>query len=54
LVAGKNFGQLPALTVPLGIIASIAFALARSLSPGTRLTIMAAGTVVFLLLGLLL
>jgi uncharacterized membrane protein YjjP (DUF1212 family) len=54
LVARKNFGQLPALTVPLCIIASIIFALMRSLSPGTRLTTMAAGTIVFLLLGRLL
>jgi hypothetical protein len=40
LVAGRNFGQLPALTVPLCLIASIVFALSRSFTPGTRLTIM--------------
>jgi hypothetical protein len=51
LVAGRNFGQLPALTVPLCLIASIIFALSRSFTPGMRLTIMLIGTGVFVLLG---
>jgi hypothetical protein len=50
LTSGR-IGQLPALTVPLAIIASIVFALSSSLTPGTRLTILVVGTGVFLLLG---
>lgn len=49
VLAGSSFGQLPAATVPLGIVASLVFALWPSLSPRTRLTVMAAGTVLFLL-----
>jgi ABC-type sulfate transport system permease subunit len=51
LVAGRNFGQLPALTVLLGLVASIAFAVSPILTPGKRLTIMLVGTGVFLILG---
>jgi hypothetical protein len=51
LIAGRNFGQLPALTVPLCLIASIIFALSRSFTPVMRLTIMLVGTGVFILLG---
>jgi len=51
LIAGKNFGQLPAATVPAGIIAALVFALWPSFQPRTRLVVMAAGTAVFLLLG---
>jgi hypothetical protein len=50
LVAGRNFGQLPALTVPLGIIASIAFAASSLVRPLTRLLIMVVGTIGFVLL----
>jgi len=53
LIAGPNFGQLPAGTVPLSIVASIAFALWPSLSPTIRFVAMAAGTVAFILLGYL-
>jgi len=42
----------PALTVPLGIIAAIAFALLPMLSAPKRLLIMAAGTALFVLLSL--
>jgi len=52
LLAGPSFGQLPALTVPLGIIAAIAFALLPMLSAPKRLLIMAAGTALFVLLSL--
>jgi len=52
LLAGSSFGQLPALTVPLGIIAAIAFALLPALSAPKRLLIMVAGTTLFILLGL--
>jgi hypothetical protein len=50
LIAGKNFGQLPALTVPLAIIGSIIFAFSPSFTPGMRLAIMLVGTGVFLIL----
>jgi hypothetical protein len=52
LLAGPDFGQLPALTVPLGIIAAIVFALLPLLSARKRLLIMVAGTGLFILLGL--
>jgi hypothetical protein len=50
LLAGSDFGQLPALTVPLGIIAAIVFALLPLLSARKRLLIMVAGTGLFILL----
>ena len=50
LVAGRDFGQLPALTVPVGIIAGIAFALSPLLSAGKRFMIMVGGTVLFIVL----
>ena len=51
LIAGRDFGQLPALTVLVGLAASIAFAVSSILTPAIRLVIMLAGTVVFLILG---
>jgi hypothetical protein len=51
LIAGGNFGQLPALTVPLGIVAAVVFALSPIGRPATRLAIMIVGTGIFLLLG---
>lgn len=51
LIAGPDFGQLPALTVPFGIFAAIVFALLPVASPRARLTIMAVGTAIFLVLG---
>jgi hypothetical protein len=53
LIAGPNFGQLPAGTVPLAIVASIAFALAPSVAVTTRFLVMAAGTLGFVVLGYL-
>ena len=50
VIAGKNIGQLPVATVPLGIIASIAFALWPSISPSKRLSVMFFGSVVFIAL----
>jgi hypothetical protein len=50
LLAGPDFGQLPAATVPLGILGSIAFALMPLFKPKTRLAVMAGGTVVFILI----
>jgi hypothetical protein len=52
MLAGRDFGQLPALTVPLGIIAAIIFALLPLLSARRRLLIMVAGTGLFILLNL--
>jgi len=50
LIAGKNFGQLPAGTVPLGIIAAVTFALWPSLKVTTRFTVMLGGGAAFILL----
>lgn len=50
LLAGPDFGQLPAVTVPLGILASIAFALTPVFEPRTRLAVMAGGTMLFILI----
>ena len=47
LIGGRNFGQLPALTVPLGIIAAIVFALWPSFKASTRFKVMLAGSVAF-------
>ena len=52
LVAGPNFGQLPILTVPIGLIVSIAFALLPILTAGTRLAILAVGAAAFIVLGM--
>lgn len=49
VLAGSSFGQLPAVTVPLGIVASLVFALWPSLTPRTRLTVLVAGTILFFL-----
>jgi len=49
IIAGKNFGQLPAATVPLSIIAAVAFALSSSLRISTRFTVMLVGTTAFVL-----
>ena len=51
LVAGKEFGQLPAATVPLGILAALVFALWPSIAPGTRLKVLSIGTFIVVLLG---
>jgi hypothetical protein len=49
LIAGKNFGQLPAGTVPLGIIAAVVFALWSSIKLTTRFTVMLVGSAAFIL-----
>jgi hypothetical protein len=51
LIAGKNFGQLPAATVPAGIIAALIFALWPSFKPSTRFKVMLGGSVAFIVLG---
>ena len=52
LLAGPDFAQLPALTVPLGFIAAIVFALLPLLSARKRLLMMVGGTGLFILLNL--
>jgi len=52
LAAGPDFGQLPVLTVPVSILASIVFALLPVLSAAKRLMIMVIGTGLFILIGL--
>jgi hypothetical protein len=54
LVAGPNFGQLPIMTVPLGITAAIVFALVPAWSAWTRLAIMVVGTGVLVALSAIL
>ncbi len=54
VVSGPHFGQLPAMTVPLGIVAAIGFARSSRFTPGRRLAIMVVGTVAIFLLGSLL
>jgi hypothetical protein len=49
LIAGKNFGQLPAATVSLGIIVAMIFAFWSSVKLSTRFTVMLVGTVAFIL-----
>lgn len=54
VLAGRNFGQLPAATVPLSIVAALVFALWPSVDPGTRLGAMVAGAALFFLFAWLL
>jgi hypothetical protein len=49
LIAGKNFGQLPAGTVPLGIIAAVVLALWSSIKLTTRFMVMLVGSTAFIL-----
>jgi len=51
VIAGKDFGQLPIMTVPLGILAALVFALWPSVKPGKRLAILVAGAIVFIVIG---
>jgi len=46
-MAGSNFGQLPAATIPIAIVAAIVFALWPSLKPSTRLAVLLVGTATF-------
>ena len=50
LIAGKNFGQLPVATVPLGLIAAVAFALWSRVKDTTRFTVLLVGTAAFVFL----
>jgi hypothetical protein len=46
LAGGLSFGQAPLLTVPLGLLAAMAFALVPILPARTRFTIMAVAAIV--------
>ena len=48
VIAGKNFGQLPVATVPLGIVAALVFAVAPFMDASKRLKIMLGGTLIFI------
>jgi len=52
-IAGRNFGQLPALTVPLGMAAALIFALWPSLPPSIRFKVMLCACGMFIVLGML-
>ena len=39
-IVGHDVGALPVLTIPLGIVSSITFALVRIAAPATRLVIL--------------
>ena len=49
-LAGREFGQLPVLTVPLGILAAVVFALWPTVKATTRLKTLLGGTLIFVLL----
>ena len=49
-IAGPDFGQLPAGTVPIALVGSIVFAVQPSISAKTRFTVMAVGTAAFVFL----
>jgi hypothetical protein len=51
-MAGPMIGQLPMLTIPIATIASIVFALVPWLSARARFAVMAAGTILFVLIAL--
>jgi hypothetical protein len=48
VIAGKNFGQLPVATVPLGIVVALIFAFWPSVKPSTRLKVLLGGSVAFI------
>lgn len=50
LAIGRDVGVLPALTIPFGVIGSVVFALSSIATPLMRLSILATGTVLFLIL----
>jgi hypothetical protein len=52
-IAGKDFGQLPAGTVPIALMASTAFAVWPAIPAKIRCAVMAAGTAFFVLISLI-
>jgi hypothetical protein len=51
LIAGREFGQLPVLTVPVGLVAGIVFALMPVLTTAKRIAIMVISTLTLAALG---
>lgn len=52
-IGGTDFGQLPALTVPFGILVALVFAVLPFIALETRVKVLAGGTIFFVLLALL-
>jgi hypothetical protein len=52
LVAGADFGQLPAFTVPVGILVALVFAVVPVLALERRVQALGVGTVLFVLLAM--
>ena len=48
LIAGREFGQLPAATIPLGLLGGLGLAFWPTIKPVTRLKLLTVGTFVFL------
>jgi len=49
LLIGRDFGVFPVITIPLGWIAAVTFALMSRINPAVRLGVLAAGCVVLFL-----
>lgn len=49
LIVGRDFGVFPIVTIPLGWIAAVTFALMSRINPGVRLGVLTAGCVVLFL-----
>jgi hypothetical protein len=50
VLAGRDFGQLPILTVPLGLVGAIVFAVTPLTPARRRLMILLAGDAIFFVL----
>ena len=46
VVLGRDFGVFPVITIPLGLIAAVTFALMSRINPSLRLAVLAGGSVV--------
>jgi hypothetical protein len=44
LIVGRDVGVFPVLTIPMGLVVAIAFALRSTVNPGFRLAALAVGT----------
>jgi hypothetical protein len=51
ITGGWDFGQLPAMTVPIGIVASLIFAILPTITIRTRLAVLFFGSVAFFVVG---
>jgi hypothetical protein len=50
VVLGRDFGVFPVITIPLGLIAAVTFALMSRINPSLRLAVLAGGSVVLFLI----